>query len=44
MYRDCKLYKSKKTLEPEISQKLWEVSAKYTNTEEPFDINEKKRI
>ncbi|XP_049864531.1 retinol dehydrogenase 11-like [Schistocerca gregaria] len=26
MYRDCKLYRSKKSVEPSVSKKLWEVS------------------
>ncbi|OXU25620.1 hypothetical protein TSAR_010179 [Trichomalopsis sarcophagae] len=34
MYRDCKIYKSKKKLEPEIAHRLWEVSAKFTGLEE----------
>lgn len=34
MYRDCKVYVSKKKLEPEISHKLWEASAKFTGLEE----------
>lgn len=31
IYRNCKIYNSKKILEPEVAKKLWEVSAKLTN-------------
>ncbi|KAK0098539.1 hypothetical protein PV326_006999 [Microctonus aethiopoides] len=30
LYRDCKIYKSKKELEPEMASKLWEISANFT--------------
>ncbi|KAK0161928.1 hypothetical protein PV327_008325 [Microctonus hyperodae] len=30
LYRDCKIYKSKKELEPEVASKLWESSANLT--------------
>lgn len=34
IYRDCKLYVSKKQLDPKIALQLWEVSAKLTATKE----------
>lgn len=34
MYRDCKLYNSKKKLDPEVGVKLWDVSAKLTGISE----------
>ncbi|XP_077261870.1 retinol dehydrogenase 11 [Temnothorax americanus] len=34
LYRDCKLYVSKKDLDPEVALRLWDVSAKLTGTKE----------
>jgi len=34
LYRDCKLYVSKKDLDPEVALRLWEVSAKLTGIKE----------
>ncbi|XP_063980432.1 retinol dehydrogenase 12-like [Diachasmimorpha longicaudata] len=31
LYRDCKVYTSKKTLEPEVAEKLWKISATLTD-------------
>lgn len=38
LYRDCKVYKSKKELSPEIGLRLWETSAKLVGLRE--DLNE----
>ncbi|XP_014213897.1 retinol dehydrogenase 11-like [Copidosoma floridanum] len=34
LYRDCKVYNSKKKLEPEVAHRLWEVSKQLTGLEE----------
>ncbi|XP_011878048.1 PREDICTED: retinol dehydrogenase 12-like [Vollenhovia emeryi] len=34
LYRDCKLYVSKKDLDPEVALRLWEVSSKLTGVKE----------
>lgn len=34
IYRDCKLYVSKKKLDPDVALRLWDVSEKLTNIEE----------
>lgn len=36
LYRDCKLYVSKKDLDPEVALRLWDTSAKLTGTKEPL--------
>lgn len=34
LYRDCKLYVSKKELDPEVALRLWEISARLTGVKE----------
>ena len=39
IYRDCKLYQPKKTLDPEVAVQLWNVSAKLTEISDTVELS-----